>query len=37
VKPATFHQDAEAWFDAGIADYQGQRAGLGLDYQAEVG
>jgi len=37
VKPATIHRDAEAEFDAGIAYYQRQRAGLGLHFRDEVG
>jgi toxin ParE1/3/4 len=36
VKPVVFHPEAEAEFVAAVAYYEGQRAGLGLDLQAEV-
>jgi toxin ParE1/3/4 len=36
VKAAVFHREAEAELRAAIAYYDGQREGLGLEFQAEV-
>jgi toxin ParE1/3/4 len=36
VKPVVFHAEAEAELEAGVAYYESQRSGLGLDFQAEV-
>jgi toxin ParE1/3/4 len=36
MKPVVFHPEAEDELRAGIAYYDGQRAGLGADFRAEV-
>lgn len=36
MKPALFHEEAEAELHGAIAYYEGKRRGLGADFQAEV-
>jgi toxin ParE1/3/4 len=36
VKPLDYHAGAEADLDEGIAYYENQKSGLGLEFQAEV-
>ncbi len=36
MKPIVFHPDAEAELDGAVAYYEGQREGIGLDFQAEA-
>ena len=36
MKPVIFHRETEAELRAAVAWYEGQRAGLGVDFQAKV-